>query len=57
MASTSRPITSTLPDICVRFFGNSRIRARSVTLLPDPDSPSRPSTSLVPSERLRSFTA
>ena len=31
-----------LPEICVRFFGNSRISARKVTLLPDPDSPSRP---------------
>jgi hypothetical protein len=27
-----------LPEICVRFFGKSRISARSVTLLPEPDS-------------------
>lgn len=47
----------TLPEICVRFFGSSRISARRVTLLPEPDSPSRPSTSPSPSERLRSFTA
>src|SRR3974390_2795512 len=46
-----------LPAICVRFFGNSRITARKVTLLPEPGSPSSPSPSPSPSEKLRSFTA
>src|ERR1700745_4352054 len=45
-----RPSTFTVPEICVRFFGSSRISARKVTLLPEPDSPSRPSTSPSPSE-------
>ncbi len=35
----------------MRFFGNSRISARKVTLLPEPDSPSRPSTSPSPSDQ------
>jgi len=47
----------TRPEICVRFFGNSRIKARNVTLLPDPESPSMPSTSPSPSVSERSLTA
>src|ERR1700740_3276136 len=36
-------LASKQPD-CVRLFGNRCISARKVTLLPDPDSPSSPST-------------
>ena len=57
IASTSRPSTFKVPEICVRFFGNSRISARRVTLLPEPDSPSRPSTSPSPSVSEMSLTA
>ena len=45
------------PTIAESDVGNSRISARKVTLLPEPDSPSRPSTSPSPSEKLRSLTA
>ena len=45
IARTSRPSILTLPSICVRRGGSRRIRARKVTLLPEPDSPRMHSTS------------
>src|SRR6516165_4853401 len=55
-AVTSSPLMMTRPSIS-QFAGNSRIRARNVTLLPEPDSPSIPSISPRPRRKLTPLTA
>src|SRR6185436_12788171 len=53
----SRPAMRTSPSIRVWAGGRSPMRARNVTLLPDPDSPRMPSTSPAARSKLTPFTA